>query len=348
MTAPTAQVQTDMTAPATPVQTDMTAPATQVQTGMTTAAQVQTDMTAPATEVQMDMTAAAQVQVDRFGTGLLQTTISAVEGGGFVWTRYPGPLAPAPFSAANPEPDARLAAIGTAGGARLVPGLPRGEARIYHVAGEQSVAGHLLREGLHPDLEPALRGMGCALAALHALTPSYDRPPSTSRGLVRIDDWLKGRALQVRAAQAGAVLRERLGPARWSTLRAWSARAVEDGDVVLAHGAPGLGSLVLDPSSGVAELLIGEDLCATPWYADLGWVIGEIVELTWQLGGEPRLWQRLTDALVDGYGRDLGAEWNHMAAVRIALHLHDYTAYVGWNPSEVERYASFLGFLIDL
>ena len=50
-------------------------------------------MTAPAAEVRAGMTTATQVQVDRFGTGLLQTTISAVEGGGFVWTRYPGPLA---------------------------------------------------------------------------------------------------------------------------------------------------------------------------------------------------------------------------------------------------------------
>ncbi|MEV4293602.1 hypothetical protein [Microbispora rosea] len=293
------------------------------------------------------MTAPARVPVEAFGTALLRTTISVAGQGGFVWTRSPGPLAPAPFSPMTPELAARIAALDVNGVARLAPGESRGESRVYHVAGEESVADHLLRDGVRTDLAPALHGLGAALAALHALTPVVPLPPTTSRGLTRLDDWLRDRAPQAWAAQAGAILRDRLGPARWDRLRDWTARAAGV-DTVLAHGAPGLGSVVFDPASGIAEVLVGEDLCAAPRQTDLGWAMGELVELSWQLGGDPRDWQRLTDALLEGYGHDLDMEWNHLAAVRIALHLHDYTAYVGWNRAECERYAGFLGFLIDL
>src|SRR5690606_35319937 len=218
----------------------------------------------------------------------------------------------------------------------------------YRVAGAGSLAGHLLRDGVHPRLAPALRGLGAALAALHTLPPPASRPAVPSRGLARLDAWLRGRAPQARAAQAAAVVRERLGPDRWAALYSRAARGVGDDDVVLAHGAPGQGSVVCASGSGVTEILVGEDLCAAPRHTDLGWVIGELVELSWRLGGDARTWQGLTDALLEGYGRGPGVPWNHLAAVRIALHLHDFTAYVAWDPAECERYAHFLGYLIDL
>jgi phosphopantothenoylcysteine decarboxylase/phosphopantothenate--cysteine ligase len=81
---------------------------------------------------------------------------------------------------------------------------------------------------------------------------------------------------------------------------------------------------------------------------DLGWVVGELVELKWQVGGDPGQWQRLTDALCDGYGRELGPDWHRMAALRVLLHVHDFAGYAGGTGDWLESYVGFLRFLIDL
>ncbi|MFC9635106.1 hypothetical protein ACFTY8_39130 [Streptomyces mirabilis] len=85
-----------------------------------------------------------------------------------------------------------------------------------------------------------------------------------------------------------------------------------------------------------------------PWPTDLGWLVGELIELSWTYGGDPHDWQAFLTSLYSGHGNDLGAQWNRAAALRIALHLHDFSAYVAWQPHEVRRYAGFLRFLIDL
>ncbi|MFE2876798.1 hypothetical protein ACFXG6_35570 [Streptomyces roseus] len=277
-----------------------------------------------------------------FGTGLLRTTVR-----GGLWVREPGPLAPAgfhPLAAALPETPPTP-------GVRLVYGeeLPGGARAYRGLSGDESVAGHLLRHGPHPGLYPALHALGRALAALHtAPVPAAARAPRTgSRGRDRLDAWLAGRAPQVWAAQAASVLRERLGAERWHRLRDWSAELAADPAVVVSHGAPGLGSLIAEPDGGEGpvELLTGEDVCLAPWYSDVGWAVGELTELAWQLGGDSAAWQRLVDAVEEGYGRPLGPLRPRVSALRIALHLHDYTAYVGWQPETVERFAGFLGYL---
>ncbi|MFF8829724.1 hypothetical protein [Streptomyces sp. NPDC015131] len=305
-----------------------------------------------------------------FASGLLRTAITPRAGGGHRWTRSPGALAPAPFTPVDGELAAVLAGLAPEGGARLVPGRPVAgrQERTYDVTGSESLAGCLLRDGAHAGLEPAVRALGRALAALHTVTPPAGgaRLATVSRGRVRLERWLAGDAPQLWAAQAGALLKDRLGPGRWATLRAWSAPSyAEDAEnaenaenakdtagggpepLVVSHGAPGLGSLVVDPASGRAELLVGEDLCLGPWQRDLGWALGELVELSWQLGGDPRRWQGLSDALQEGYGRELSTTWHRHAAVRVALHLHDYIAYIGWHPAEFDRFTAFLTFLID-
>ncbi|MFD4869674.1 hypothetical protein [Streptomyces sp. NPDC058412] len=319
-------------------------------------------MTAGATAVE-DI--AEEVTVDvgggpvRFGTGLLRTTVH-----GGLWVREPGPLAPAGF---HPLP-APLPATPRTPGVRLVYGeeLPGGARAYRGLSGDESVAGHLLRHGPHPGLRPALHALGRALAALHTapvpvpvpVPAGAPAPPTASRGWARLDAWLAGRAPEVWAAQAASVLRERLGAERWHRLRDWTAELAADPALVVSHGAPGLGSLVADPVSdpvsaavsdpaadGPVELLAGEDVCLAPWYSDVGWAVGELTELAWQLGGDSEAWQSLVDAVEEGYGRPLGPLRPRLAALRIALHLHDYTAYVGWQPETVERFAGFLGYL---
>lgn len=287
-----------------------------------------------------------QEPVTQFSTGLLRTTVLAAPSGGFEWRRAPGPLAPQPFEPANSTLHERVGQL-SRHDARLVLGVADGETRVYRVGGAQSVASQLLREGVLPELRVPLRDLGRALRAIHSAQPPVMGRSRHSRGLVRLDDWLSGRVPSATVAHAEILLRQRLGGEKWMMVRDWCGQVREDGEVALAHGAPGLGSLVVDLATDGAELLVGEDLCLAPWYFDLGWVVGELVELRWCLGGDPATWQSLLEALFDGYGRDLGPDWNRMVVLRILLHVHDFTAYAGWNATEVKRYAGFLAFLLD-
>lgn len=286
------------------------------------------------------MTAYAEAPATEFGTGLLRTTVFAAADGSFRWRRSPGPLSPAPFELVSAGLAEQLRAACVPGGARLVLGVAEGESRSYLVWGAESVAKRLLDGVTDAGSEAPIRAMGRTLRALHAC--EAPTPGRTARGLIRLHTWLTGRAPSVRAAQVASQLRRRLGGDRWDLMRRWCAEVVADEDMALSHGAAGLGSLI------GADLLIGEDVCAAPWYVDLGWVVGELVEFRWQLGGDQQSWQRLVDALFDGYGRDLGADWHRIVTLRILLHVHDIAAYLGGHTAGFAHYADFLAFLVDL
>ncbi|MEU1277928.1 flavoprotein [Streptomyces sp. NPDC005805] len=302
--------------------------------------------------------------VREFGTGLLHTAVHArpLPSGGRLWRRTPGPLAPAPFEQHTrelarllEEAPGRTAPVeagrpaGSSGpSGRLVVGAVDGGSRLYDVCGETSLAHLVLNEGPRPAFAGPLRELGRLLRALHDTRPPGPLPYRPSRGLRRLDDWLAGRAAVPRAACALGEVRRSLGEERWSLLRGWRDGIATDPTAVLCHGAAGLGSLVVNPDEGTQDLLVGEDLYAGPWYADVGWVVGELVELQWQVGGDKEDWQRLTDAFLEGYGRDLGPEWNRIAALRILLHVHDIAAYLEGFEHGFDHYSGFLRFLVDL
>ncbi|AIA06987.1 flavoprotein [Streptomyces noursei] len=283
-----------------------------------------------------------------FGTGLLRTSVHELSTSGHRWRREPGPLAPKPFQAAEGEVYQLLQGIGELGDARLATGTPDGPARLYDVRGDVSAAHVLLRRGPTAELAKPVRDLGRLLRAVHDLEPPAGWRAGPSRGLARLDDWLAGRAASPRAACAQGQVRRSLGEARWAQVLAWHSRTVTDTVTTFAHGAAGLGALVIDRDSGGIDLLIGEDVCMTPWYVDLGWVVGELVELQWQVGGDKGAWQSLTDALFEGYGRDLGQRWKEIAALRILLHVHDIAAYLDDFDRGFDHYCDFLRFLIDL
>ncbi|MGW2042517.1 hypothetical protein [Streptomyces virginiae] len=313
--------------------------------------------TSPATGSAIGRTPAEQAEErSEFGTGLLQTVVTGDPDHGYTWVRRPGPLSPAPFAApglvppialTGPGPGPSTAAVRWAAGTETAE--PGG--RRYHVRGPESVARRLLHHGPDEDLVAILEGVGSLLRGLHETPVPQDlagRPESRPRGLVRFADWLAGRAASPRAAYAESRLRPRLGETRMAALHALCARIADEPEPVLCHGAPALGSLVPAMPSGGADLLIGEDLCLAPWYFDLGWILGELIELKWYRGDGHPAWPRLLDALFQGYGRDLGDEWDRLAALRVLLHLHDYTAYVGWDEKTFEKYTGFAMFLLDL
>ena len=149
------------------------------------------------------------------------------------------------------------------------------------------------------------------------------------------------------AAVARDRLRTSLGAERWDLVRTWC-RAARTGTRVLSHGAPGLGSLVVGGRHTGPVLLTGEDLSAAHWSFDLGWIVGELVELAWQLGWDGARWQPLLDALFAGYGDDLGAAWHRCASVRVLLHVHDFCAYTDRTSRALPAYGDFVCFLVDL
>ncbi|MFG1704108.1 flavoprotein [Nonomuraea sp. M3C6] len=279
------------------------------------------------------------------GTGhLLMEVVPGA--GGFVWRRRPGRLSHSAFAPVDPALNGKLAGLLDGADVRLAPGEQDGEFRAYRVAGAESAARILLRDGPGEQVERLMRGLGRALREVHAVAPGdVSGPP---RALRRLEEWLAGGSRSATAAAAGAVLADRLGAKCWDRLRGWCAEQDADPGVVLSHGAPGLGSLAVDLDKGTGELLIGEDLCAAPWYHDLAWIAGELVELRWLNEGNPQDWQRLLNALFEGYGRDLGEDANRLVAMRIALHLHDISAYVGLDASLLAGYAGFLDFLVNL
>lgn len=280
------------------------------------------------------------------GTGLLRTIVGTDGDGGYEWFRSPGPDAPEPFRSLGEVDRARLAAVGERGAARLVVGTVAGNGRVYQVRGRESVARRLLEHGAQDDLAGPLRAYGRLLRAVHDLPPSGALPPSP--GMLRLGEWLAGRALSLRAAVVQGTVRHGLGEARWSRVVAWYRRVTTDPEITLTHGAPGVGALVLGTEPGTVDLLVGEDVAAQPWYVDLGWVVGELAELRWQVGTQSPAWQRLTDAAFEGYGRDLGTDWNRMVVLRILLHIQDFAAYAGGPGDWVDRYVGFVKYLVDL
>ncbi|MFI1707816.1 hypothetical protein [Streptomyces griseoruber] len=294
--------------------------------------------------------AASAMDVRRYGTGLLSTEVRPLDEGGYLWRRKPGPSAPGPFPPV-PAPSVKaIAGLPQDGPGRWVLGREQGRAREYRVGGGTSVADRVLREGPGKGLDDVLRAVGGLLAQLHGLPRrSADDQVAGSAGMFRLAVWWSGRGAKDRAKVAGELLRTELGDDGWRLLRGWLAEALADsGSAVVSHGAPTLGSVVCAGPGRPVEFLVGENFCVAPWYADLGWLVGEIVELSWHHGSDHAAWQSALNALFEGYGRDLGARWNRAAALRIALHLHDYSAYVALNPNEVRRYASFLTHLITL
>lgn len=294
------------------------------------------------------MTTVDQVTVEQFGSDLLRTRIERGSAG-YRWTRQLGRAAPFVFSTSSPYP--RVI------GVTFADDDSRHDTRSYTVAGRSSVADRLLAGDLaDPDaaarLITSVEQFASALRALHdRLAPAH---PSMRRhrGWLRLHRWTTGRAGTSVALHAVDNVRTELGELRWATLARWAEGATDiETPAVMLHGAPGLGSIVVDDTCSGPELLTGEDMTIGPRHWDLGWVLGEIAELSTSAPGPREHWRVLVDAVWRGYGVADAlpdrAAIDRIATLRIALHLHDFIAYVGWSQSECRRYCGLLRVLID-
>ncbi|WP_449065831.1 hypothetical protein [Planomonospora algeriensis] len=117
----------------------------------------------------------------------------------------------------------------------------------------------------------------------------------------------------------------------------------------LLHGGPGLGILLPLAPGAHGALLTGENLAAGPPESDVGWIIGELVELresVRRFGARRDLdFDLFIGRVLDGYGAALDlAAVGRTTALRFLTHLHDFAAYLKWNDVLVE----YLGLVADV
>ncbi|WP_306370084.1 phosphotransferase [Nocardiopsis sp. CC223A] len=289
--------------------------------------------------------------LQEFGTELHHTSVLALADGSFRWEYVLGAKAPEGFRQV-PE-DLRAQAFSEHGGVSLSMGDAGGTEteRAYSVQGGCSAALLLLLDGAdsHPELVPLLRGLGRTLRDLHAAPLRAEGHPPPP-GLTRLGLWLDELyPPESGDGKAQRFLRAQIGEGRWEALRRWRTELTSSEGAVLCHGAPRLGSLTVSDDPYRAVLLSGQDVGAASPLFDVGWVIGELLDLRWKLGGRDggAAWTHLLGAFSEGYGKPAGAEETRAAVLRILLHLHDFLVYVGWNAVEFERYAQFLKYLVD-
>ncbi|MEV7774462.1 hypothetical protein [Kitasatospora sp. NPDC086791] len=279
-----------------------------------------------------------ETPVERFATGFLRTEVyrSVAE---FHWSRRPGVLRAAALGA--PGDPVRAALRTVTGG--LPPVLPevRGEERRYRVPARTTAAALLLHPVATTRTEALVRGLteaGRTLARMHALTVPGPLPRTGPPGPARLDAWLGTGHGPGAAPRLYGSLRDVLGPGRWEAVRGWCADLTggASGDVLL-HGAPGLGSVVLDGRTGAGALLTGEEVSRGPAGFDLGWILGEFTEFGllrehFGVGSDPDRLAAVRQALLDGYGPLPDARTVRRASVlRVFTHAHDFAAYMGWD-----------------
>ncbi|GAA2816837.1 hypothetical protein [Crossiella cryophila] len=282
------------------------------------------------------MTRRHTVVVPEYGTRWQRQLVRTGLDGGYELLRSPGPDRRIPFRAPDATLRAWLARVATPGGG-LVPGRPSPAGTVYPIEHWRTAA-DLLLAGAAPDragLVGAVRETGRLLALAHrGAPPSVGVPPPAH---ARLTAFLRVGGRTEATRLAAATLCQGLGIPAWARLLGWCADLAADPDPVLVHGAPGLAAIV--PGQRV-QLLIGDDLGAAPAAFDLGWLLGELLELSHAFPGPG--WPELIAALAEGYGTELDERVRRMAVLRIVLHLHDFVGYVGWHTGAVRNYVGLV------
>lgn len=292
--------------------------------------------------------------VARRGTGLARLSVHRDEAG-FRWRRDPGPDRPAPLRLADPALLVLLPDTTDTGAALRLPTVVR-PGLEFRTGGPISLL-ELSRRGpaAVAAVEAACTAVGRALRMLHGVPAPVGaaRRPAGPQRLLR---WLGGRTDARAGARLRTVVTERAGPRRLDVLRCWCHDLPQPGPrAVLLHGAPGVAQIV--PPTGTStharpvDLLTGEDVTAGVPALDVGWMLGELVELHetarrgWTDGRPPAA--RMATALLAGYGGlPDPAGTGAVCVLRLATHLHDFAVHVGWHPV-LSRYVDLLVELLD-
>ncbi|MFJ3962366.1 hypothetical protein [Streptomyces sp. NPDC090036] len=285
--------------------------------------------------------------VTEYGTGLQTTRVHRAQDGGFLWWQGPGAQVGRPLTAPAAHLVPHLAA--ETGAALLTVPERAGDGLLHRVAGTASAAAWLrdFRPQARSLVAHSLASAARALRALHAVPVPDEVPLGTPPGLTRLRSWaygsseLKDRTLAV------------WGEERMERLLGWAAGLAPDtargktGPPArsLVHGWASLGALIPPLSRGRVALLTGEDLAAGCPELDLGWLLGELVELAW--AAPPHDSTDLRRVLVEAYGPGPDPVLVGRAAVlRVVTHMQDFAVYRGWD-DELLGYIAFTAELID-
>lgn len=335
------------------------------------------------------------VPIAEYGTGLQVTRVHRAPDAGlggtgdFLWWHGPGPRRVGslrvPARAAALVPD--LGPVATA--ALLATGTPYGDGLLHRASGSASAAAWLRdpRPQAGRLVAHSLAAAARALRALHGVSPPPGPRPLPPPGVRRLREWAAGTApLAPAAARLRRRAREVWGGDRTERLLGWADDAVRPSGpgapVVPLHGWASTGSLVPPRSRGRVALLTGEDLGAGRRELDLGWMLGDLVELAWssplhraaESAGLPSVTdlQRVflgayeadgsdTDGREGGGhgggGRERGDHGpagpvydavavGRCAVLRVVTHMRDFATYCEWS-DELLDYLAFTAELID-
>lgn len=291
-------------------------------------------------------------------TGLTHTRVLA-DRTHYRWQRLPGALAGRGPRLSPPALLHGLPQKGRVEGVDFVPGIGLDSGPVeYRVSGYRTLAGLFLEEPEQtrsPSLAvlELLERVGAGLHALHRAEVDHDG--KTDHGDAghapsgRLVNWLSS---PPEPGTATAVLTDAalrlLGTERLLRLRSWCDLPVTQPGV-LTHGAPSLGGIVLSRAGSGVEILSGEHLMLGAPESDIGRVLGELRELTFSPEpSSPAPGHRpLEEALLRGYGGFLDPVLLHRTVtIRIALHIHDFAAFVGAHP-HFDLYLEQLARLLD-
>ncbi|MFF5254003.1 phosphotransferase [Streptomyces leeuwenhoekii] len=314
--------------------------------------------------------------VAKYGSGLVRTQVVADEDGWFTWIRTAGPERagslegppPAVRDALRPletRPDGHGDAVRCA-----LPRIQDGALHYPRLPGRSSLARRLTllstpaptaasHASAVPDTadaadgtEELLYGLGRLLRRLHATPlPAAPAGRSTSPPM-----WRRLRAWVASPADGPAErlhrsVRSLLGTPRWRGIEAWLDDLAPGEPLALVHGAPSLGRLVPAERPGSAHALVtGEDVGYAPAQWDVGWVVAELREMQFfsaRLDRPGAYWEGLAHSFLRGYGPTSGALVGRAAALRVLLHLLDFSVLVTWDDAEVRRVAALIVQLVD-
>lgn len=189
---------------------------------------------------------------------------------------------------------------------------------------------------------------GNFLKTLHSRDKDHDVSDTGGpEPYLRLDAWFRGLSPDFHGAHFTPVVREVLGDSVWNTLAAWCESLLAASSTTLCHGQFGMGSIHVGYES-VLEVLTGPALCAGHPSLDIGYFLGELLEMSRAERINPEELQLSIQAFEDGYGRGLVPDDFRAAILRILMHQHDFVAYAAHEVTpEIVENLRFVRYLVE-
>lgn len=280
-------------------------------------------------------------------TGLLETTVESGPDG-FTVARAPGLLAP-PWKMPNAESLQAVTGHVAPGVTWAPPVEDTHGRRSFVVPGVGSVARLALSGMNRQAITQMLRPVVSALSSLNERPATNNRPPTP---VLRLQGWLRDGSGAGHAGEVYNILTTTLSSDDMQLLCS-NVDALAEGRVHaqnLLLGSAGASAVYPDPSGDGATVLVDE-VCAGPPGWDVGWLLGEQIELLLSAPGAEVKPPRLTadpvvaELLVEA--PDTLDSIGYFAGLRWLTHMHDYAAYVGWSDDLPRGVRAACRFLTD-